>query len=44
MAKTPNPGESVGTSSAAQPQQVYSTGAAAIGSAQVTILPEAEEF
>ena len=39
----PNPGESVGTSSAAQPQQVYSTGAAAIGSAQVTRLPEAEE-
>jgi len=38
-----NPGESVGTSSAAQPQQVYSTGAAAIGSAQVTKLPEAEE-
>jgi hypothetical protein len=39
----PNPGESVGTSSAAQPQQVYSTGSAAIGSAQVTKLPEAEE-
>jgi hypothetical protein len=39
----PNPGGSVGDSSAAQPQQVYSTGAAAIGSAQVTKLPEAEE-
>ena len=41
--RAPNPGESVGTASAAQPQQVYSTGAAAIGSAQVTKLPEAEE-
>jgi hypothetical protein len=39
----PNPGGSVGDSAAAQPQQVYSTGAAAIGSAQVTKLPEAEE-
>jgi hypothetical protein len=41
--KTPNPGESVGDSAAAQPQRVYATGAAAIGSAQVTKLPEAEE-
>jgi hypothetical protein len=39
-ARTPNPGEIVGTSSAAQPQRVYYTGAAAIGSAQVTPLPE----
>ena len=41
--KTANPGGSVGDSAAAQPQQVYATGAAAIGSAQVTKLPEAEE-
>jgi hypothetical protein len=41
--KTANPGESVGTSSAAQPQRVYETGAAAIGSAQVTKLPEEEK-
>jgi hypothetical protein len=39
----PNPGESVGTSSAAQPQRVYSTGAAAIGSEPVTRLPEEEK-
>ncbi len=39
----PNPGGSVGEPSAAQPQRVYGTGAAAIGSAQVTNLPEAEE-
>jgi hypothetical protein len=42
-AKTSNPGEGVGTSSAAQPQRVYETGAAAVGSAQVTRLPEEEE-
>jgi hypothetical protein len=41
--KTPNPGEGVGTSSAAQPQRVYDTGSAAIGSAQVTKLPEEEK-
>jgi hypothetical protein len=39
----PNPGESVGTASAAQPQRVYTTGAAAVGSAQVTKLPEEEK-
>jgi hypothetical protein len=38
----PNPGESVGTSSAAQPQRVYTTGAAAIGSAQVITSPHSE--
>ena len=38
-----NPGESVGTSSAAQPQRMYETGAAAVGSAQVTKLPEEEK-
>jgi hypothetical protein len=43
MGKTLNPGESVGTSSAAQPQRVYETGAAAIGSAPVTKLPEEEK-
>jgi hypothetical protein len=43
MGKTSNPGESVGTSSAAQPQRVYTTGAAAVGSAQVTKLPEEEK-
>ena len=42
-ARTLNPGESVGTSSAAQPQRVYDTGAAAVGSAQVTKLPEEEK-
>jgi hypothetical protein len=36
ISRTPNPGESVGTPSAAQPQEVYETGAAAIGSAPVT--------
>ena len=35
----PNPGESVGTPAAAQPQRVYYTGAAAVGSAQVIELP-----
>jgi hypothetical protein len=39
----PNPGASVGTSSAAQPQRVYETGSAAIGSAPVTKLPEPEK-
>jgi hypothetical protein len=38
-----NPGESIGTSSAAQPQRVYQTGAAAIGSAQLTKLPEEDK-
>jgi len=42
-AKTANPGESVGTASAAQPQRVYETGAAAVGSAQVIKMPEAEK-
>jgi hypothetical protein len=42
VAKTPNPGESVGTASAAQPQRVYETGAAAVGSAQVIKRPESE--
>lgn len=42
VAITPNPGEGVGTSSAAQPQRVYETGAAAVGSAPVTRLPEPE--
>jgi hypothetical protein len=41
--KTPNPGEGVGTPSAAQPQRVYETGGAAIGSAQVIHLPEEEK-
>ena len=41
--KAVNPGETVGTSSAAQPQRVYETGGAAVGSAQVTKLPVAEE-
>jgi len=41
-AKTRNPGEGVGTSSAAQPQRVYTTGAAAIGSTPVTELPQEE--
>jgi len=41
-ARTSNPGEVVGTAAAAQPQRVYDTGAAAIGSAQVIRLPEAE--
>ena len=40
---TPNPGESVGDAAAAQPQTVYATGAAAIGSEPITKLPEAEE-
>jgi hypothetical protein len=40
---TPNPGESVGDSAAAQPQTVYTTGAAALGSAPITRLPESEE-
>jgi hypothetical protein len=38
----PNPAQGVGTPSAAQPQQVYATGAAAIGSAEVIQLPEPE--
>lgn len=38
-----NPGGNVGTPSAAQPQRVYSTGGAAVGSAQVTTLPEPAE-
>lgn len=38
----PNPGESVGDPAAAQPQRVYYTGAAAVGSAQVITLPEEE--
>ena len=42
VTKTSNPGEGVGTSSAAQPQRVYETGAAAVGSAQVIKLPEEE--
>jgi hypothetical protein len=42
-AATPNPGESVGDSAAAQPQTVYATGAAALGSEPITKLPEAEE-
>jgi hypothetical protein len=42
IAKTPDPGYGVGTPSAAQPQRVYDTGSAAIGSAQVTKLPEEE--
>ena len=42
VSKTPNPGEGDGTASAAQPQRVYETGAAAVGSAQVTRLPETE--
>ena len=40
---TVNPGESVGTSSAAQPQRVYGTGAAAIGSSPVTELMQEEK-
>jgi hypothetical protein len=43
VARTANPGEGVGTSSAAQPQRVYETGGAAIGSAQVITLPEEEK-
>jgi hypothetical protein len=39
---TANPAQGVGTPAAAQPQRVYTTGAAAIGSAQVTKLPEEE--
>ena len=39
----PSPVGDVEEPSAVQPQQVYATGAAAIGSAQVTKLPEAEE-
>ncbi len=38
----PNPAQGVGTPAAAQPQQVYATGAAAIGSAEVIKLPEQE--
>jgi hypothetical protein len=41
--RTANPGEGVGTSSAAQPQRVYDTGSAAIGSAQVIKLAEEEK-
>ena len=41
--RTLNPAGSVGDPAAAQPQEVYSTGAAAIGSAPVTVLPETEE-
>ena len=43
VTKTSNPGEGVGTSSAAQPQRVYDTGAAAVGSEPVTKLPEEEK-
>jgi hypothetical protein len=38
----PNPAQGVGTPAAAQPQQLYATGAAAIGSAEVFQLPEPE--
>jgi hypothetical protein len=43
QSKTSNPGESVGTPSAAQPQRVYSTGSAALGSMPVTPVPEPEK-
>lgn len=38
----PNPAQGVGTPAAAQPQQIYGTGAAAIGSAEVFPLPQPE--
>jgi len=40
--RTLNPGEGVGTSSAAQPQRVYETGGAAFRSTPVTTMPEEE--
>ena len=43
VARTPNPGETVGDSAAAQPQRVYTTGSAAIGSAEAIKLPEEEK-
>jgi hypothetical protein len=42
VTKASNPGEGVGTSSAAQPQRVFETGGAAVGSIQVTNLPQTE--
>jgi len=42
VAMTPNPAQGVGTPAAAQPQRVYATGAAAIGSSPVTELPKTE--
>lgn len=41
--KAVNPGEAVGTSSAAQPQRVFETGGAAVGSTPVTTFPAIDE-